>query len=66
MKDMFFDWGNVPLILTVDDLASLLNISRSAAYSLCHSKGFPTSHIGGRMVVEKDNLRKWLAKNTDP
>jgi excisionase family DNA binding protein len=66
MKTTFFDWEKVPIIMTVDDLASLLNISRSAAYSLCNSKGFPTSHIGSRLVVEKDNLRKWLARNTTP
>ena len=65
MKNMYFDWANVPLILTVADVASLLHISRAAAYSLCHTKGFPTSHIGGRMVVEKENLRKWITKNTD-
>ena len=43
MKNLYFDWANVPLILTVADVASLLHISRAAAYSLCHTKGFPTS-----------------------
>lgn len=65
MKDTYFDWDNVPLILTADSLAMLLQISRSSAYSLCHTSGFPVSHIGGRMVVEKNNLRRWLAQNTE-
>ncbi len=41
----------LPLTLTANQVASVLSISRANAYSLMHSKGFPTIRIGKRMVV---------------
>ena len=43
-----------------DILASVLSISRANAYTLMHSKGFPTIRIGKRMVVHRDKLIDWM------
>ena len=50
----------LPLTLTANQVASVLSISRANAYSLMHSKGFPTIQIGKRMVVHRDNLIDWM------
>ena len=65
MKNQYLNWEDVGIILTINQLASLLCISRSAAYALTHRKDFPTTLIGSRIVVEKENLRKWLSRNTN-
>ena len=41
----------LPLALSAEDVAQVLGISRANAYTLMHSKGFPTIKIGKRMTV---------------
>lgn len=50
----------LPLALSADDVAQVLGISRANAYTLMHSKGFPTIKIGKRMTVPKDKLIEWI------
>ena len=38
----------------------MLSISRANAYTLMHSKNFPTIQIGKRMVVHRDKLIDWM------
>ena len=52
----------LPLALSADDVAQVLGISRANAYTLMHSKGFPTIKIGKRMTVPKDKLIEWIDK----
>ena len=52
----------LPLALSAEDVAQVLGISRANAYTLMHSKGFPTSKIGKRMTVPKDKLIEWIDK----
>lgn len=52
----------LPLALSAEDVAQVLGISRSNAYTLMHSKGFPTIKIGKRMTVPKDRLIEWIDK----
>ena len=40
--------------------AAVLGISRANAYTLMHSKDFPTITIGKRMIVPKDKLLAWM------
>ena len=35
----------LPLALSADDVAQVLGISRANAYTLMHSKGFPTQNM---------------------
>ena len=52
----------LPIALSAEDVAQVLGISRANAYTLMHSKGFPTIKIGKRMTVPKDKLIEWIDK----
>lgn len=53
-----------PAILSADQLAEILGISRAGAYQLLHQEGFPTLRIGKRMLVPKEKLIVWIDRNT--
>ena len=52
----------LPITLSANQVAQVLGISRANAYTLMHSKGFPTIKIGKRMTVPKDKLIEWIDK----
>ena len=54
----------LPITLSANQLAQVLGISRANAYTLMHSKGFPTIQIGKRMVVPKSKLIEWMERQT--
>ena len=64
MATTYTSYDQLPLALNADDVAAVLGISRANAYTLMHSKGFPTIKIGKRMVVPKDKLVKWMEAQT--
>jgi len=47
-------------MLTIPQVATALNISRSSAYELAHQKRFPAMLVGSRIVVPKDRLLSWI------
>ena len=55
---------NLPNVLSAEQLAQTLGISRAGAYQLLHSEGFPTLRIGKRMLVPRDKLAEWIENNT--
>jgi excisionase family DNA binding protein len=57
-------FDSYPAILSADQLAELLGISRAGAYQLLHQESFPTLHIGKRMLVPKDKLLIWIDQHT--
>ena len=63
-KPEFTSLDQLPLSLNADQVADVLGISRTHAYELMHSYGFPTLQIGNRMVVPKDKLIAWMDKNS--
>ena len=50
MRSQFTSYEQLPITLTADHVAAALGISRANAYILLRSDGFPTLHIGKRMV----------------
>ena len=52
--------ADLPMYLSVDQLAALLGISRAGAYTYVHTDGFPLLRIGKRMLVPRDQLIAWL------
>ena len=62
MATTYTSYDQLPLALNADDVAAVLGISRANAYTLMHSKDFPTIQIGKRMVVPKDKLLAWMEK----
>ena len=51
---------DLPAMLSISQVASALNISRSSAYELAHCKNFPSMLIGSRIIVPKDRLMAWI------
>jgi len=56
---------DLPAMLTVSQVASALNISRTSAYELAHCKNFPAMLIGSRIIVPKDRLMTWIEDKLD-
>lgn len=50
----------LPLSLTVMDVARILGLSKTNAYCLCNSKGFPCIRAGRRMIIPKTAFAKWM------
>lgn len=57
---MYTSLEQLPVSLNADEVAFALGISRANAYILMRSEGFPTLHIGKRMVVPKHKLIEWI------
>ena len=57
---IYTSYEQLPLTLCADDVAQVLSISRANAYTLMHSRDFPTIKIGKRMVVAKEKLIAWM------
>ena len=49
---------------TVEEIAKILGIGRTAAYSLVHSGVFKMVRIGSSIRVSKVSLDNWLDKQT--
>ena len=50
----------LPVLITISRVATLLGISRSAAYRCAASGDLPTTHLGGRVYVVTARLRSLL------
>ena len=55
-KSSYKTYDDLPLMLSVPDLAKVLGISRAGAYELAHSREFPSMKIGSRIIVPKDKF----------
>ena len=53
-------YDDLPLMLSVIEVAGLLGISRSSAYELVQTPGFPVIRIGSRIIVPRDKLIAWI------
>ena len=64
-KGTFKSYEDLPLMLSVPEMAAALGISRAGAYELTRSEGFPALRIGTRIVIPKDKLQEWVDKQTE-
>ena len=62
-KETFKSYEELPLMLSVPEMAAALGISLAGAYELARSEGFPALRIGTRIVIPKDELREWIKRN---
>ena len=60
-KETFKSYEDLPLMLSVPEMATALGISRAGAYELARSEGFPALRIG--IVIPKDELREWIKRD---
>ena len=59
MQNNVFD--DLPLLLSVPRAASILGISRAAAYRLAASGELPVRRLGGRVYIVTAELRELIA-----
>lgn len=52
----------VVLVLTVQEMANALKISRPAAYALTRREDFPVLRIGTTIRIPIDGLKEWMKK----
>lgn len=60
-QSMYKNKEELPMFLTVMDVANLLGISRASAYELVREDNFPKLKIvQGRTIIPRDRLFEWL------
>lgn len=64
--ERYNSFDQLPLTINAEQLAAVLGVSRAHAYNLMRSAGFPTIHIGKRMVVHRDKLIQWMNEQASP
>ncbi len=65
MRINYKSFEELPAMLTAEELAGTLGISKAGAYALLHSKGFPTLRVGKRLMVPKEKLSAWIDRSTN-
>ena len=63
-RTKYTNYNDLPLMLSVPDVAFVLGISRAGAYELVRSDGFSALRIGSRIVVPKEKFIDWIDANT--
>ena len=65
MKKLIYkSYDELPLMLDMKQLSDLLGISDASAYELVQEADFPSLRIGKRIVVSKEELRRWISAHT--
>ena len=63
-KSIYTSYDELPLLLSVKQLVDLMGVSDSTIYELIQEADFPSLRIGKRIVVPKEELRKWISAHT--
>ena len=64
-QSMYKSKEELPMFLTVMDVANLLGISRASAYELVREDNFPKlKFVQGRTIIPRDRLLEWLDEQT--
>ncbi len=50
----------LPLFMTVQDVAIVMRINKTKAYELAKSEGFPSMRLGKRIIVPKESFLEWV------
>lgn len=61
-KSNYKTYDDLPLMLSVPDIARVLGISRAGAYELARSREFPSMKIGSRIIIPKEKFLLWIEK----
>ena len=65
MKEFYKSFDELPMMLSVSQVAKVLGISRARSYELVNEKGFSKIKIGTRIVVPKDEFKLWIQKQIE-
>jgi excisionase family DNA binding protein len=59
--------NGLPILLTVDDVASILRTTRTAVYAMAARGQLPgLTRIGRRVLIRSADLLRWLDQNRAP
>ena len=56
----FKSYEELPVLLTVSDLADVLQVSRNKAYALARSRSLCALRVAGQIRIEKQSLLDYL------
>ncbi len=56
-------WEAFPAVLTVDEVASLLRVSRWRVYELVQSGSIPHVRLGRTLRFSREALRQWIGQS---
>ena len=59
------DWSQMPVVITVNEMAKILGIGRRKAYELLNEPGFPRIKLGSSYKVYRDGLRQYMENQFD-
>ena len=63
-KCKFHSYEELPLMLTVADVADVLGIGLAHAYEVVRRQDFPTLTLGSRIIVPRDKFIRWIEEKT--
>ena len=63
-QPVYKSYDELPLMLSVPEVAAVLGISRTGACELVRGEGFPALKIGSRIVVPKEKFIGWIDRQT--
>ncbi len=57
-------WNNLPLALSVKEVANILGLSTAQIYQFCKGSmyNFPVIQVGRKFVIPRDKFKEWLEK----
>lgn len=58
-RSKYNSFNELPLMLTVQDVADVLGIGLAHAYEVAHRQDFPTITLGSRIIVPRDKFMAW-------
>ena len=61
-ESKYKSYEELPLMLSVTDMAEVLGISRAGAYELVKTEGFPAFSIGSRIIIPKEEFIAWIKR----
>lgn len=64
-KSRYKSFEELPLMLTVQDMADVLGIGLAHAYEVAHRKDFPTITLGSRIIVPRDRFMEWIDRQAE-
>ena len=52
-----------PIFYTIKEFAKIFKISKSTAYQIARTSGFPKKRVGKRILIPKNELKQWMDKD---
>lgn len=64
-EEKYQDYADLPLFLSVQDLADAMRISRTVAYELARREDFPSITVGSRIIVPREKFIAWVDRQAE-